>query len=141
MPLTNQAKKDYLNGTHASGNTYKIALFTSSATITTSSTSYSSLTNEVANGNGYTTGGATLAGYTVGLDTNTGYLDWSDASWGPGATITARYAVVYNDTSTGHGTVSKPIIAYFDFGSDVSCSNGTLTLTIPASGNGLIRIT
>jgi hypothetical protein len=93
----------------------------------------SSVTNEVANGNGYTTGGVALAtktlGYTAG--TNVIKFDADDVSWAA-STITARYAVIYDDTPATDAT--KPLLGYVDFGADVSTTNGTLTITWDAAG-------
>lgn len=92
----------------------------------------SSVTNE-ASGTGYTAGGATLAtatlAYTTG--TNTLVLDAVDSAW-TGSTITARYAVIY-DSSPGTDA-TRPLIAYVDFGADVSTTAGTFTITWDAAG-------
>ena len=86
---------------------------------------------EVSNGNGYTTGGATLANktatYTAG--TNTYAYDADDVNWTT-STITARYAVVYDDTPGSN----KPMLCYVDFGQDEVSSAGTLTIAWNASG-------
>lgn len=129
--LCNSAKKEFLSGTHAPADTYKIALYTNAATMDATTTVYSS-TNEVANGNGYTTGGATLSGITYALTSGTGSIDWGDASW-PASTITARGAMIYNSSK------SNAAIAVFDFGSDIVSTNGTFLVTIPAAGTGVIR--
>ena len=100
--------------------TWKVALFTSVSNCLTQST-YAACTNEVANGNGYTTGGATLAGRTSGyVDTNNVYLDATDSSWGT-STFTARYAIAY-ETATGK------IRGRYDFGGDKTVSSGTLSI-------------
>lgn len=100
--------------------TWKVALFTSASNCLTQST-YAACTNEVANGNGYTTGGATLAGRTSGyVDTNNVYLDATDSSWGT-STFTARYAIAY-ETATGK------IRGRYDFGGDKTVSSGTLSI-------------
>ena len=92
----------------------------------------SSVTNE-ASGTGYTAGGAALAtptvNYTAG--TNTLVLDAADTAW-TGSTITARYAVIYNSTPGTDAT--RPLIAYVDFGADVSTTAGTFTITWDAAG-------
>jgi hypothetical protein len=92
----------------------------------------SDITGEVANGNGYTTGGATLANKTIGYTagTNTVKLDADDTTWAA-STITARYGVVY--ASTGVAATS-PLLGYIDFGADVSSTNGPFTLTYAAAG-------
>lgn len=92
----------------------------------------SSVTGEVA-GAGYTAGGATLASktivYTAG--TNLITLDAADVSW-PSATITARYAVIY-DSSPGTDA-TDPLLAFIDFGQDIISTNGTFTIAFNASG-------
>lgn len=93
---------------------------------------YNDITNEVANGNGYTTGGVTLGTKTSTInDTNDrGEFDAAVAQW-TGATFTARGAVIYKDTANG---ATSTLLAYIDFGSDQSPSNGTLTITWDANG-------
>lgn len=92
----------------------------------------SSVTNEVT-GTGYTAGGATLGTKTVTYTaaTNVFAFDAADVTW-PSSTITARYAVVYDDTPATDAT--KPLIGYVDFGADVSTTAGTFTLTWDAAG-------
>jgi len=134
--VCNSYKKEVLDGVHEAGDTYKIALYTSAATLSKATTAYSA-TNEVANGNGYTTGGATLAGFTTALDTDTAMLDWStDPTW-PAATITARGALIYNSTQ------SNKAVAVLDFGADITSTNGTFTVAFPAAAaaTALVRIT
>ena len=140
--FTNQGKKDFLNGTHLPGNTYKVALIKVGATGTfdKNTTSYTSLSTDEASGSNYTAGGATVTGFTVTLTTDTASLDFNDATWAS-ATVSAIGAILYNDTATGHGSVSKPVIGVFDFGGTVSSTNGTYTVQIPSSGTGLFRIT
>lgn len=120
---------------HTAADTYKIALFTSAATLSKATTAYSA-TNEVANGNGYTTGGATLSGFSVTLDTDTAILDFTtDPTW-PNATITARGALIYNSSR------SNKAVAVLDFGADIVSTSDTFTVTLPAAAaaTGLIRI-
>lgn len=139
MPITqgiaNQAKADFLAGVHLSTDTYKIALFTSAATIGPTTATYSS-TNEVANGNGYTTGGATLSGFTAALVSTTGVLDFTtDPTWTT-SSITARGFMIYNTSK------SNKVLYVGDFGADVTSTNDTFTVTFPVAdaSNGLIRI-
>lgn len=93
--------------------------------------------NEVT-GTGYTAGGATLAGKTATYDSasNVIVLDANDVVWAS-STITARYAVVYDDS--GATNAQKALIGYVDFGSDQSSTNGNFTVTWDATG--IIRIT
>lgn len=94
-----------------------------------------SVTNEVT-GTGYTAGGTTLASktitYTAG--TNVIALDAADVTWAS-ATITARYAVIYDDSPASN----KPLLGYVDFGADQSSSNGNFTITWDAAG--ILKVT
>ena len=125
--------QEVLSGTHTNADTYKIALYTSAATLSSATTVYST-TNEVS-GTGYTAGGATLTGFATSIDTGVAILDFADPSWAS-ATITARGALIYNSSKTNKA------VAVFDFGSDITSTNGTFTITFPApaAATGLIRI-
>lgn len=131
--LCNSYKQEILQGVHEAGDTYKIALFTSSATLSKATTAYST-SNEVT-GTGYTAGGATLASFAVTLDTDTAILDFADATWST-STITARGALIYNSTQ------SNKAVAVLDFGSDITSTAATFTVAFPAASAaaGLIRI-
>lgn len=129
MPITqaftNAAKLAFMTGSHTPGHTYKIALFTNAATLDATTATYST-TNETT-GTGYTAGGNVLAGYTAALSSGTAYIDWTtDPSW-PGASFTARGALIYN-------TSGSQAIAVIDFGADYTATNGTFTVTLPAAG-------
>lgn len=110
--------------------TLKCALLTATYTPDATDVYYSDLTNEVANGNGYTTGGATLTGVAVTYSGGTTTIDATDATW-PTSTITARYAVVYKDSGVG---TTSPVLFLYDFGTDKSSSGGTFTVAWNASG-------
>jgi hypothetical protein len=130
--MTNSYKQDILSGTQTSADTYKIALYTSLATLDASTTAYSS-TNEVI-GTGYTAGGATLSGFTTGLSGSTAYLTFTNPTWST-STITARGCLIYNSSK------SNKAVASYDFGGDVTSTAGTFTVNFPAVGaTGLIRI-
>ena len=136
--LTNVFKQDCLDGAQnlgTSGDTIKIALYTSSATLNATTTAYTTL-NEVS-GTGYTAGGTTLSSQSVTLDTSNGvaFFDAADPSF-TSATITARGALIYNNSK------SNAAIAVLDFGSDFSSSNGTFQVQFPtaAHNTALIRI-
>lgn len=89
-------KADLFNGIHQAADVYKIALYTSAATLDASTAAYTA-TGEVV-GSGYSAGGLTLSGFSVTLDTATEILDWTtDPVWNP-ATITARGALIYNSS-------------------------------------------
>jgi hypothetical protein len=119
--------------------TIKVALLTSAYTPNQTAHDYYDdvVANEVT-GTGYTAGGQTLASKTVTQDTanRVTILDAADVTWAS-STITARYAVIYDDTPSTNAT--KPLLGYVDFGSDQSSSNGNFTLTWDATG--IIRIT
>lgn len=130
--ICNSYKQEILEGVHASTDTYKIALYTSSATLGASTTAYSA-TNEVT-GAGYDAGGKTLTGFVSGLSTGTAYITFDDPSWAS-STITARGCLIYNSSK------SNKAVACFDFGSDVISVSGTFIIDLPAAGaSALIRI-
>lgn len=142
--LASSFKQEILQGIHAFGtsvvragtgaDTFKIALYTSSATLGASTTAYSG-TNEVANGNGYTTGGNTLTLVSPSLDGTTAILDFNDSVWSA-ATITARGALIYNSTQ------GDKAVAVLDFGADKSSTSGDFTVIFPAAAaaTAIIRI-
>ena len=113
--------------------TFKIALYTSSADLSASTTAYST-TNEIS-GTGYTAGGNTLTVVAPTTSGTTALLDFSDTTWSS-ATITARCALIYK-SGGGH-----PAVAVLDFGSDKSSSNGTFSVIFPAAAasTAIIRI-
>lgn len=119
--------------------TIKVALLSSSYTPNQDTHDYFDdvSANEVT-GTGYTTGGITLASKTSTYDgtNNVIVLDAADVTWSS-STITARYAVVYDDS--GANAASKALIGYVDFGSDQSSTNGNFTITWDSTG--IVRIT
>lgn len=139
--ITNAFKLDILKGAHQFGgtatNTFKWALYTSSATIDATTTAYSA-TNEIS-GTGYSAGGAATAP-TLSAAGATTYVDMADAQWTT-ATFTARGTVLYNDTASNGGTADGAIAAW-DFGSDKSVSAGTFTIVMPTADttNALLRL-
>ena len=122
--LCTSYKKECMEGTHTSADTYKIALYTSSATLDASTTVYSA-SNEVS-GTGYTPGGATLTGFATSIDGVKALLDFNDVSW-PTSTITARGALIYNSSK------GDKAVAVFDFGADITSAGGTFSLPTPAA--------
>jgi hypothetical protein len=131
--ITNTFKQKLVDGSHDASDTFKMALYTSAATMDESTAAYSA-TNEVS-GTGYTAGGVTMAGFSGTLSGSTAILDWTtDPAWTT-ATITARGALIYNSTD---GTS----VMVLDFGSDKTSTNGTFTVQLPTpdSTNGLIRL-
>ena len=122
---------DFSSGTT---DVFKIALFTSAATLGATTTAYST-TNE-ASGTGYTAGGNTLTISQVPTSSGTtAFLDFADTTWSS-ATITARGALIYK---SGGG---NPAVAVLDFGSDKTSTNGDFTIVFPAAdaSNAIIRI-
>ena len=130
------------------GSTFKIALYTSSATIDANTTAYSA-TNE-ATGTNYTAGGGTLVNLGVvtsnnNASTGTGYTDFNDFTWS-NATITARGALIYNSTpkanSNANTTLTNAAVCALDFGSDKTSTAGDFTIIFPTPTNttAIIRI-
>ena len=132
--ITTSFKAEILQGIHDSADTYKIALYTSAATLGATTTAYSA-TNETS-GTGYTAGGTTLAGFTVNTSGTTAFIDFStDPTW-TNATITARGALIYNSSK------SNKAVMVLDFGADKSNSAGTFTVRMPTPDavSALIRL-
>ena len=131
-------KQELLVGTHnftaSSGNAFKIALFTSSASLSATTTAYSS-SNE-ASGTGYDAGGKALAPVTPALSGTTALVDFADITWAS-SSITARGALIYNDTN------SDKAVIVLDFGSNKASSSGDFTVQFPAAdaSNAIRRIT
>lgn len=130
------------------GDTFKLALYTSSASIDANSTAYSS-SNEVS-GTNYSAGGGTLTRLGVVTSNNTastgvGFTDFSDLTFS-NATITARGALIYNNTpsanSNANATLTNAAVAVLDFGSDKTSTDGDFTIVFPAAANttAIIRI-
>jgi hypothetical protein len=114
--------------------TIKISLHTSAYVPNQDTHLYqSSVTNELANGSGYTTGGITLAGKTANYDaaSNTLVLDADDISIA-NSTLTWRVAVIYD--ASGGTAATNPLIAYFVSDTDISSTNGTTSIIMPTSG-------
>jgi hypothetical protein len=120
--------------------TIKVQLHTSSYVPSQDHDYHADLTNEVANGNGYTTGGATLGTPTIGYTAGTGVVkfDGEDVQW-TSSTITARYAVIV-DTTPG-SSATNPLILYVDFGQDEASSNGNFTIQWHTDGIATITVT
>lgn len=132
-------KVGILNGSFNFGSgtsqVFKIALFTSSATLSAATTAYST-TNEVT-GTGYTAGGNTLTIATNPTSTGTtAFLDFADSTW-TSSTITARGALIY----LANGT-TNPAVAVLDFGADKTSTAGDFTVQFPTADatSAIIRI-
>ena len=117
------------------GQTFKIALFTSAASLDATTLAYA-VTNE-ASGTGYTAGGETLTVATNSTSTDTtAYITFATASWA-NSSITARGALIYRSSGTGNNA-----IAVLDFGADKTTLNNTFTVTFPVAdkNTAIIRI-
>ena len=131
-------KVELLTGTHdftnSTGDSFKIALYTSSATLDATTTAYTS-SNEVS-GTGYTATGNTLTNVTPTSSSTTAYTDFADTTWSS-ATITANGALIYNDTEAG-----DPAVCVLAFGGDKTSTNGDFTIQFPTAdaSNAIIRI-
>ena len=134
-------KVELLKGVHnftaTTGNTFKIALYTSDATLGASTTAYST-SNEFTNtsGSAYTAGGATLTSVTPVASSTTAVCDFSDVSYSS-ATFTANGCLIYNDTATG-----DPACVAVAFGADKTVTSGTFTIQFPTADatNAIIRL-
>ncbi len=145
--LTNTFKEELLGGYHsfnASGDTpagsaFKIALYTNSATLGTTTTAYSA-SNEIS-GTGYSSGGKALTNTGVAKSTVTSYTDFSDVSW-TSSSFTARGCLIYNSSSIS-GLTSNAAVCSIDFGGDKTVSSGTFTIQFPTndSSDAIIRLT
>ncbi len=131
-------KKELLEGVHnflnSGGDTFKIALYTNSASFTAATTAYTT-SNEVT-GTNYTAGGNTLTRVNPATSGTTAFTDFADTTWAS-STITARGAIIYNDTATGN-----PAVVILDFGGDKTSTNGDFKVVFPAAdaSNAIIRI-
>jgi hypothetical protein len=130
-------KQELLTATHnftaSTGDVFKIALYTSSATLGASTTAYSA-TNEVT-GTGYTAGGNTLTNITPTTSGTTAFTDFNDTTWTT-ATITANGALIYNSSK------SNKAVAVLAFGGDKTSTAGDFTIQFPVAdaSNAIIRI-
>ena len=128
--VANSFKKEVLEGSHkfqfSGGDTFKLALYSSTATLNSATTAYTS-TNEVPASGQYTAGGGTLVkpNPSTSVASGVAIVDFADLSF-TGVTITARGALIYN-TST-----SNAAVAVLDFGADKTATSGTFTIQFPA---------
>jgi hypothetical protein len=130
-------KVELLTATHnftaSTGDVFKIALYTSSASLDATTTAYTT-SNEVV-GTGYTAGGNTLTNVTPTSSGTTALTDFADTTWST-ATITARGAMIYNSSK------SNKAVCILDFGSDKTSTAGNFTIVfpVPDASNAIIRI-
>ncbi len=131
-------KKELLEAVHnfknSGGSTFNIALYTSSASIGAATTAYPT-SNEVS-GTNYTAKGNTLTRVYPSSSGTTGFTDFADTTWSS-ATITARGAMIFNDSASG-----DPAVAILDFGADKTSTAGDFTIQFPTAdaSNAIIRI-
>ena len=130
--VCNSFKQEILEAEHnftaSSGNTFNLALYTSSATINKSTTAYSA-TNEISNtsGSAYSAKGNALTSVTPVLDSDTAVCDFSNTSW-TSASFTARCWLIFNDSHS-----SDAAVCAIDFGGDKTVTSGTFTVEFPAA--------
>ena len=133
-------KVELLKGVHnftaTTGNTFKIALYDSDATLGASTTAFTT-SEEITNtsATAYTSGGATLTSVTPVASSTTALCDFADVSFSS-ATFTANGALIYNSSAT------NAAVAAIAFGSDKTATNGTFTIQFPAAdaSNAIIRL-
>ena len=139
--ICNSFKTEILTAVHnftaSTGNTFNLALYTSSATLSKSTTAYTA-TEEITNtsGTAYTAKGNALTSVTPVLSSDTAVCDFADTSW-TSASFTANGCLIFNDTATG-----DPACCAIAFGGDKTVSSGTFTIQFPTadSSDAIIRI-
>ena len=127
--IANAFKKQLLEGDQnfaSGGDKFKLALYTSSATLNSATTAYTA-SNEVANSGAYTAGGGDLTGQNTSIASGVAIVDFADLSF-TGVTLTARGALIYNTSSA----VTNAAVAVLDFGADKTATSGTFTVQFPA---------
>ena len=139
--ICNSFKVEILKGIHnftaSSGDTFNLALYTSSATLNKSTTAYSS-SNEISNtsGSAYSAKGKALTSVTPALSTDTACCDFADVSW-TSASFTANGCLIFNDSHS-----SDAAVCAIAFGGDKTVSSGTFTIQFPTAdaSNAILRI-
>ena len=123
------------NFTTSTGDTFKLALYNNSASFTAATTAYTA-TNEVANSGSYAAGGGALTNVTPTTSGTTAFTDFDDLTF-TSATITARGALIYNDTAAG-----DPAVVVLDFGADKTSTAGDFQIVFPTAdaSTAIIRI-
>ena len=131
--VCNSFKTEVLTAIHdftaSTGDTFKLSLYTNSASPTKSTTVYFTGDEVSESGTGYTAGGNSLTSVTPALSSDTAVCDFSDTNWTT-ATITARGALIYNSTATPD---NEQAVAVIDFGGDKTCTSGTFTIQFPTA--------
>ena len=123
------------NFTNSSGNTFKLALYDNNASFTAATTAYTT-SNEVSASGSYSAGGGSLTNVTPTTSGTTGFTDFADITF-TSATITARGALIYNDSASG-----DPTVVVLDFGADKTSTSGDFQVVFPTAdaSNAIIRI-
>jgi len=135
-------KQELLEGAHnfknSGGDTFKLAMYTNSASFNAATTAYTT-SNEVT-GSGYSAGGGTLTRVDPSTSGTTALTDFADLTFST-ATVTARGALIYN-TTTGSGSGTTDTVVVLDFGSDKTSTAGDFTIQFPTAdaSNAIIRI-
>jgi len=139
--ITNSFKEQTFQGIHdfkaSGGDVFKLALYTSAATIGAQTTSYAAgIGGQVGNSGQYAAGGGALVTALVSVNGATAFVDFNDLSF-TGVTLTARGALIYNDTEAG-----DPSVCVLDFGGDKTATAGTFTIQFPNANDtqAIIRI-
>jgi len=127
--IANSFKKQLLDGDQdftaaPSGDIFKIALYTSSATLNSATTSFTT-GNQVSNTGQYTSGGGKLVNLATSITAGVARVDFADRSF-TGVTLTARGALIYNTS------FSNSAVAVLDFGGDKTATSGVFTIQFPA---------
>jgi|TARA_R110000868_G_scaffold229298_1_gene482325 hypothetical protein len=142
--IANSFKKELLEGKHdfsaAGGDTFKLALYVSTATLNSTTTDYTA-SGEVSPKNGqYVTGGSALVNAGTSLTTGTAKVNFNTLSF-TGVTLTAAGALIYN-TTTGAGSGTTDAVVILSFGGDKTATSGTFTIQFPPATNSsaIIRI-
>jgi hypothetical protein len=127
--VANSFKQQVLFGSHnftaATGNVFKLALYTSAATLSSATTVYTS-TNEVANTGQYVTGGGVLTNVTPLVSSGVAFTNFNDISF-TGVTLTAAGCLIYNTSN------SNAAVCVLDFGGDKTATAGTFTIQFPSN--------
>lgn len=132
-------KQELLQGVHdfteTSGSTFKLALYDNTATLDATTTAYTT-TGEVADSGSYSAGGGTLTNVTPTTSSTTAFTDFDDITF-TSATITARGALIYNDSAAG-----DPSVVVLDFGEDKTSTTGDFSVIFPTAdaSSAIIRI-
>ena len=139
--ITNSFKEDTFKGLHdftvSTGDTFKLALYDSSASIGADTTSYAAgISGQVPDTGQYVAGGGSLVNALVSVNGTTAFVNFNELSF-TGVTLTAKGALIYNDTVAG-----DPSVCVLDFGGDKTATAGTFTIQFPAANDtqAIIRI-